>query len=312
MFKKKIRQWQFRTNRRGWSARNTAKSTSILSTSVKAPTDLRDQEISVVALREMIRRRLYAQLDADFVAVRKPQNESKDIMKVSANGERAYMTYWTALAAGLSQMSAGGKPSTVGALFEKSFAQIEPLVRSQRVNQYFWPLESVILADNRGQQQMGRVILAQFHRMAMKIYGRNNAMAQVTGFLLRTSNIKEAMHMFLAASQDMLDEILGRYEISAMTVRLNTMNIMNMIHIPGYPSRPSIPEWEKVIQECQLVFNTKSQEHARLFASATFTEALLIGFCDYQRAEAVSGEFLPQLQAVTRETDISINALERL
>ena len=268
-------------------------------TCLHSPTELREQELSVHSICNSLRQRLYSRLSSGYVPINTLPAEPVNVLRpYDSISDPGYTTHWTSLDSGLILMGSGGKASTVGALLERSFSQIELLAKTSREAQYTYPMESSLLAYTRAQPGIARLILTQFHRMSVKLYGRNHALSLQTAVLLKSKDLSATIDMFLTAILDTWEEVLGRYETNAFNVRGTVL--ANKAHIPDPFYRPSIEEWEQMIHDSQII--CKDNEYTRVHKFMHYVYTLLEIMKDYPRVEKVVGHIPAHLDGLTRQS----------
>ena len=297
MYKKKFGQWKFKTNRKGWDKRsasassNTANIQSRLSKgqqvpgSVELPASLKLQVAALHRTCNVLTERLRPLTLSEPVPISMP---------------RCFTDFHQYIFSG-SELALTGKPSTVGAIFSKAFAQVEPMLRSGYCFDFIYFQVAMVGSQYYGRSEIMDMVLDQTNKMATKIYGRNHATALWTRCVLDLppASRGDAIEWFAKAGISTSASVLTKARDYALNVRVRGM----MIQLYNNPDITRLTkEWDKVIQEVQ-------DDEALYMEAMYFYGHAMREVGQNRKAADLSKDYCDLLRRTTKEDGLSPKTL---
>ena len=301
MYKKKFRQWRFQTFRAGWDSR--AIRTSAMSKRinvVQLPAEMRTRERSFRILFDHALRGFTAQLPTHYKPLTGVDGGTQ-ARHLSLPTPDCIQIFRSSFAAGLELMNQRGKAATWGALFEKAFEQVEPILRSNYVCAPIYFFDVVMETYLMNQPGPRRLLLTHVNRMAVRIHGPNHEFAVCTNALLQAHNFNssELLMRLAEAYTDATCNVLGPLEYYSIATRMQNMSIR---------ARNSTANLDQPWQ-C-LILDAEQSPHTcpTLAWNATYYYADLAYTLssDMEKTVKILEEFPARLQKATKEDGLTV------
>ena len=242
MYKKRFRRWNFVTRRKGWQTRPNG-----IPAPPAAPNDLRMAEFSLSSIHDDLREQLHINIPTAF----HPFNLAETPKTMRPRAPETHLLagdFLMNFLGALDLIANRGRPSTVGAFFEKAFVGVEDMVRSRSC--LLLPDLMYILAETFSlkQSKARELVLKQLHGFARRIHGPNDVLTLWTGSLLKKTEAaqKELATVFSTAVYDISIRERGRYAGTTLYGRMRNLAVKSIIG--GVPYHD---EWNALIKDCR-------------------------------------------------------------
>ena len=301
MYKKKFRQWKFQTFRSGWDRRlNRGDPTAVSLRRLKHPEGLRLQELTFHTLCDEIRRGLALQLPRSHSPLT-AATVGRQPFRLPLPTPDCLTIFQRSFGSGLDLMKTRKKASTWGALYEKAFEQVEPILRSGYVCTPIYFFDTLMDTVHQDQPAVRKLLLRYLNKMAIEIFSPGHALSILTKTLLTSSDQDQSMILDSLASSftDAFCDVLGPLDYTSIATRMRALKIKSKHSTVGV-----IPLWE------QVLLDAKRSPHASNSliwnAEFYFADLAYTTMGDMQKTEENLRHFPAQLKAVRREDNLPL------
>ena len=281
MYKKKLRQWNIRSQRKGWAVRRQttgagfraeppSRATQTQARTLSLPSDFRDRQAALYALCDAMRRGFKLMLPAGHKPVTTIEQTARDIPAVPV--PQPFLDFLLGISFGIRLLNESkDKYIAIGASFEKSSVAIGPMLDTDFVMGILFILPPLLQTLSLQHPEVSELFLKQIYRLS-RLKPKAHHFTLWTSWILGSpSQVRaQAIELTARAGSDIVLEVLGQYSRANLVNRCHYFGIKSSI--TGVSGPEYVFECQEHLQACKAAMGEES--FVTLLAQSIYSTAL--------------------------------------